>query len=157
YQTWYEAPIGGLNLSDNCVKVDAAPGRAGEPAKLTMTPGNTVLKLVNRTKTASADHLTVQRSRGSDSIVGSGTVKSSRSVELTVPDPGEYFASSLRTVLAAQGIAIDGDTVRQRVRGTGGELPKDLTIIARHRTPITDVLARAGKESLGMMAEGLIK
>src|SRR5262249_29862356 len=89
YQTWYEAPIGGLNLSDNCVKVDAAPGRAGEPAKLTMTPGNALLKLVNRTRTSSENRLAAQRNRGSDTIVVSGTVKSSHSVELTVPDPGE--------------------------------------------------------------------
>src|SRR5205085_1357036 len=91
FLTWYEAPIGGLNLADNCVTVTAAPTHPGEPAKLSMKPGNTALKLVDRTKTASSNKPTANRARGSNEIVVAGPVASSCTVaEVTVPDPGQY-------------------------------------------------------------------
>src|SRR5205814_1644086 len=58
--TWYEAPIGGLNLSDNCVTITAAPTQPGQPAKLGMTPANTAIELVNRTTTSSSTHPVAQ-------------------------------------------------------------------------------------------------
>lgn len=155
-QSWYEAPIGGLNLADNCVVVSASPGQPGQPAKLSMTPGNTALTLVNRTTTESSTRPTAQRT-GSQIIVSGPVSRPCTVAEITVPDPGKYFAAALRTTLAANGISIDGEIARQRVRTADGGLAADVKTIARHRVSMADALGRAGKNSLGMMAEGLIK
>lgn len=155
---WYEAPIGGLNFNDNCVTVNAKPSKPGSPAKLSMTPGNTAMPLVNRTRSGGKGTASVTRSRGNDDVVVSGSVSRAGAIaEITVADPGLFFATALRTTLAAEGIRIDGPTVRSRVRGSDGKVPAECRVIARHRTPLADVLNRAGKNSLGMMAEGLCK
>lgn len=157
HQAWYEAPIGGLNLADNCVTVSAAPGAKGS-VTLSMSPGNTALKLVNECRIGKEHRPVVYRAFGADAISVRGTINRKAALaEITVPDPGLYFAAALRTSLAARDIAIDGPIVRERVKGADGGLPADLRIIARERTPLKDVLARTGKNSLGMMAEGLIK
>jgi hypothetical protein len=39
-QSWYVAPVGGLNFNDNCVDVLVRPGAAiGAPAEVTLIPG----------------------------------------------------------------------------------------------------------------------
>lgn len=157
HQAWYEAPIGGLNLADNCVTVSAAPGAKGS-VELSMSPGNTAMRLVNECRMGKEHRPVVHRAFGADAISVRGTItRKAALAEITVPDPGLYFAAALRTSLAARDIAIDGPIVRERVRLADGGLPADLRIIARERTPLKDVLARTGKNSLGMMAEGLIK
>ncbi|MEE8170655.1 MAG: D-alanyl-D-alanine carboxypeptidase, partial [Phycisphaerae bacterium] len=158
YQTWYEAPIGGLNLATNCVSVVAAPTAPGQPAALSFSPGNTALSLVNRTKTAKKQTAVIHRNRGESVVRVTGGVGQRGSLgEVTVHDPGLFFASALRTSMATKGIRIEGPIERMRFRSTDGRLPPDLQILARHRTPLRDVAARAGKQSQGMMAEGLIK
>ena len=157
YETWYEAPIGGLNLADNCVTIVAAVQKGGATS-LSMTPANTALKLIDQTRRGRASRAVAKRARDSDQIVVTGTIaESGKLAELTVPDPGLYFASALKTSLAAAGVAVEGGLVRQRIRLADGSLPRDLAVIARERTPLRDVAARAGKQSLGMMAEGLFK
>jgi len=158
HTAWYEAPIGGLNFFDNCVRVMTEPTKAGKPAQLSMTPGNTALSLVNKTRTSSKHGPSVHRSAGSRQIEVNGNVaRAGQVAEITVPDPGLYFAAALRTVLAAQGIKVDGEIVRERLRDASGRLPPNVKTLAIERTPLRDVLARAGKDRLGMMAEGLIK
>src|SRR5690606_1692407 len=50
---WYGAPIGGLNLANNCVVVEVWPGKkAGEPAAYSIDPPTPVAKITNRCKSA---------------------------------------------------------------------------------------------------------
>jgi D-alanyl-D-alanine carboxypeptidase/D-alanyl-D-alanine-endopeptidase (penicillin-binding protein 4) len=76
---------------------------------------------------------------------------------ISVRDPGLYFGYVFKTVLAANGIKVDGKIVRQSVRLAGDKLPADCKVIDIYRSPIAWTLARAGKQSLGMMAESLLK
>jgi len=159
HQAWYEAPIGGLNLNANCVVVRVRPTSLGQPAEAVLSPGNTYLKLENRTITAEKQHaVTVTRAPNSETIVVRGRVSRAEEVgPLTVRDPGLYFGAVLKTVLASKGISVLGEVVRERVRTEAGELPEGCHLVWIHRAPLADALARAGKDSLGMMAEGLIK
>ncbi len=158
FQRWYEAPIGGLNFNANCTAVEVSPTSPGQPARVRFVPGNTLLKMENKTTTGQKDTAAVNRSLSDDRIVVSGTV-AKRGVlgPVTVRDPGMYFGYVLKTVLASKGIALHGNVVRQRVRLADGSLPKDCHPVAVHRTPLSDVLRRAGKDSLGMCAEALLK
>ncbi len=63
-----------------------------------------------------------------------------------------------RSVDASRDLSLPSpDGPNELALGPDGSLPPDCRIIAERATPITDALARAGKNSLGMVAEGLIK
>lgn len=158
HQKWYEAPVGGLNFNSNCVGVQVSPTEPNCPAAAALVPGNTLLDLSVRARTGAKDTVVIDRKAGSDTVVVSGTVSRAKVLgDLTVRDPGLYFGSVLKTVLAARGIRVDGAVVRRRVRGPDGRLPTDCRVIDVVRTPLRDALSRAGKNSLGMAAECLIK
>ncbi len=158
YQLWYEAPVGGLNFNSNCVAATVAPTGPGSPAKIQLLPENALFKLVNRTTTGSKNTVIVTRPRDADSLVLSGTVaKEGVLQEVTVRDPGLFYGSVFKSVLASEGIAVGGQVVRERIRLDNGLLPDNCHVIAVHRAPLADALARAGKDSLGMMAAALFK
>ncbi len=158
YQAWYEAPIGGLNFDSNCVSVVVSPNGPTRPATISMVPGNTYMQIENKTGRGSNRKAVVHRKRDSDTLVVSGTAKSKATLgDVTIRDPGLYFGSVLKTVLAAKQIKVHGKVVRTRVRLPDGGVPDDCHVIAIHQSPIADALERAGKNSLGMAAEGLIK
>jgi len=158
YQRHYEAPVGGLNFHGNCVSVRVSPTKAGQRANATLTPGNGLLRLDNRTVTGAKHSATAGRPQNSDTIVVNGTVSREDVVgPVTVRDPGLYFGHVFKTVLAAKGIRVRGAVVRQKVRGEDGDLPKGYRIIAVHKTPLSVAMARAGKDSHGPTAEAIFK
>lgn len=158
YQKWYEAPVGGLNFNANCVETHVAPTAPKRPARITLVPGNTLIEIRNKTVTGKKNTVVVARPRDSDVLVVSGSVaKECVLQEVTVRDPGLYFGSVLKTVLAAEGIPVGGKVVRERVRLDHDRLPPDCYVIGVHRAPLADALGRAGKDSLGLMAEVLLK
>ncbi len=157
-QKWYEAPVGGLNFNANCAAVRVRPTTPGKPAAVSLVPGNALLRLANRSVTGKKDTATINRKKGSDTIVVTGSVaKGGVLGPVTVRDPGLYFGHVLRAVLSDEGVRMVGGVVRERVRHDDGSVPVDCHILAVHRSPLTDALARAGKDSLGVMAEALIK
>lgn len=159
HQSWYEAPVGGLNFNANCVMVRVRPTVPGQLSEAVLVPGNTYLTLDNRSTTGEKQHtVTATRATNSDTVVVKGQVARSEDVgPLTVRDPGLYFGSVLKTVLATKGIHVAGRVVRERVRTKENTLPEGCHLVWVHKAPLSDALARCGKESLGMMAEALIK
>jgi len=163
-QSWYTAPVGGLNFNDNCVDVLIKPGdQLGRPAQVTLIPPQTPwVKLCNKATTAAKGEPLVKRTGdGPITISVSGSVSRPNSVEnpLSIPvkDPGAYFAHTCRTALAARGIKIIGETRRQRMRQPSKNLPADLKVIAIHERKLTDLLWRVNKTSMNMFAESLLK
>jgi D-alanyl-D-alanine carboxypeptidase/D-alanyl-D-alanine-endopeptidase (penicillin-binding protein 4) len=158
HQAWYEAPIGGLNLANNCVEVWVEPAAAGTPPVVRMSPGNTALTVRNTAKSGGKHRAIIDRRPGSPEIRLTGAVSKSAIVgEVTVVDPGLFFAASLRTSLAARGIRIVGDMQRARLRNVDGTIPADIQRLTAEQSPLVDIASRAGRNSQGMMAEGLIK
>lgn len=162
-QNWYVAPVGGLNFNDNCVDVVVKPGPGvGEPAQVTLIPNTPYIELSNRCKTAKKGDPIIRRTgNGTVTVSVSGSVSrpgnAASATSLTVTDPGMFFASTLRTVLAAKGIAVDGQTRRQRVRLESGGLPGDLQIIARHEQGLDPLFERSNRDSQNLFAEALLK
>jgi D-alanyl-D-alanine carboxypeptidase/D-alanyl-D-alanine-endopeptidase (penicillin-binding protein 4) len=158
FQEWYEAPVGGLNFNANCVDIRVTPGKPGKPATVTLVPGNTALSIINQTITGSRHAPSARRKPGTDSIVVSGPVaRTTQLGPITIQDPGLYFGSILKTVLASQGIKIGGNVRREKVSLDSAGRPIDGHIVGVLKTPLADAMARAGKQSLGMMAETLMK
>lgn len=157
-QSWYEAPIGGLNFNANCTTVRVRPTTPGKPAEVSLVPGNHGLKIVNKTTTGAKQTVSVTRPKDSESLIATGSVAQEALLgPITVLDPGLYAGHVLKTVLASEGIRVLGKVVRERVRSEDGSIPGNCHIVAVHRAPLRDALWRSGKQSLGMMAEGLIK
>jgi len=158
YETWYEAPIGGLNFNANCVDVSVKPTQPGKPAQITTVPSGGAFKIVNQTTTGKKNTVRVSRSKGGDTLVVSGSVaRSDKLGTVTIRDPGLHFGQVLKAVLIANGIRVGGDVVRERVRLKSDGTPENGHVVAIHRTPMAQAMSRAGKDSLGMMAEALIK
>jgi len=158
FQSWYEAPIGGLNFNANCIEAVVSPTQPKQRATIRLVPDNDFVKIRNRTTTGKTQTVVISRARDSDSLVLSGCVsRDGRLQPITIRDPGMYFGSVLKTALAAEGIQVGGEVVREKVRLANGRLPDDCNIVAVHHTPLADALQRCGKDSLNMMAEGLFK
>lgn len=158
FESWYEAPIGGLNFNANCMEVAIQPGAPGKPARIAMIPSGAVATIVNQTVTGKKQTVRVSRAKNGDSLVVSGSVsRPGRLGPVTIRDPGLNFGRVLRAVLTAEGIRVGGDVVRERVRLKSDGTPEGGHLVAIQRTPISRALSRAGKDSLGMMAEGLLK
>ncbi len=156
YETWYEAPVGALNFNSNCVNVEIARGK-GKP-EASLSPANTALRIDNKAVSGGKQSVVVKRDAKTDVLRLTGEVARGATMgPISVRDPGMFAGSVFKTVLAARGIPVTGEVVRRRVRQADGKLPADCHVIAVQKTPLADALARAGKDSLGMVAECLIK
>lgn len=170
---WYAAPIGGLNLNDNCIEGTVTPTQPGQPGKIDIVPATTSsIIVVNQTITvkegepgpvASAtnlaatqpakDSIDIVRAPDQNSYTVSGTVVNGDSIESRpVTDPGAFFADALRTHLAGKGITFAGAIVRGDARPTGA-----VTALKPAETKLTDILWRINKNSQNLLAEGAAK
>jgi D-alanyl-D-alanine carboxypeptidase/D-alanyl-D-alanine-endopeptidase (penicillin-binding protein 4) len=111
--------------------------------------------------TSKGEPLVSRSGNGPVTITVSGQVSRSGSAEspLSIPivDPGAFFASTLRTVLATEGIEVVGGTRRERVRDVNGAVPADFEVLAVHEQRLPELIERMNTNSLNMCAEALLK
>jgi D-alanyl-D-alanine carboxypeptidase/D-alanyl-D-alanine-endopeptidase (penicillin-binding protein 4) len=154
---WFAAPVGGLNLNDNCVDITLAPRRPDELVSVSTRPETSLIQVKNNCRTGPGQPVLHHAFGSFEYEVSGKCAKNWPFGAAAFPDPGLLFAESLRTRLAKRGIQIDGDIIRARVRLDDGSLPSSLEVIDGHRTPLADCLARAGKNSQNLFAECLLK
>lgn len=156
---WYAAPLGGLNYNDNCLDFVVTPSnKRNAPALVSVQPETSLARIVNTCKSGGKGSPILHHAFDSFEYAVSGRcVKRFKLGSVSFPDPGLLFADSMRHTLNRAGVTVRGPIRRERVRRSDGSLPTHLTILAQHRTPLTDVLARAGKDSQNMFAECLLK
>jgi len=155
---WYAAPVGGLNINDNCLDFSVIPGKAGGPASVSVEPQNGLITIINKCKTGGKGEPTLNHRAGTDQYTVSGRVSKRWPFSpVACADPGLLFADSFRSLLTRKGIRVDGEIRRGRVRLADGSLPTQVTVVGVHRTSLTDCLARAGKDSQNLFAECLLK
>lgn len=160
-ETYYAAPVGGLNYYDNCVAVKVRPGKPGEAAEVTVIPDAPFVRVDNRAKTGKGRTIIRLASKDPYTVAVSGSVGAATGgdgIQLAVTDPGAFFASACRKALEAQGIKFAGETKRERVRPEGSPLiPADLQVVAVHERKMHDVLWRVDKSSVNAFAEAVLK
>jgi len=76
---------------------------------------------------------------------------------VSFPDPGLLFADSMKMAFLRHGVRIAGKIERRKLRLAGGGLPASIEILDRHKTSISQVLSRIGKDSQNLFAECLLK
>lgn len=159
---WYGAPIGGLNLYNNCVEVTVWPrADAGQPANYALNPPTPIFKIENRCRTVAPgqpNSPAVGRVPGSWEIVLSGKVRERVTLQaISAAEPNAFAATAIAQHLTDAGLRLGGQIRYARVRRSDGSLPPDLQVLAAHRTPIAYVLGRIGGDSQNMCAESLFK
>ncbi len=156
---WYAAPVGGLNYNDNCLDFVVTPGKKRDaPALVSIQPETSLARVVNKSQSGGKGIPTVHHAFDTFEYVVAGRCGKTANVgSISFPDPGLLFADAMRMSLTRSGINIHGSVRRERVRLPDGALPTQLTLLTIHRTPLSDVLGRAGKDSQNMFAECLLK
>jgi len=157
--SWFAAPVGGLNFNDNCIDTEVRPsGKPGQPAVVTLTPRTESVRLENRCISGGKGTPLIRRKPGQDVLVLTGRCpKPMKVAPVAVHDPGMLFASACRMALVASGIKMGRDLRRVRIRAADGSLPADWSVVATHTSRMPDVLARCNKRSQNLFAECLLK
>ncbi len=151
--TWYQAPVGGLNLNDNCVDVTLAVRGGRIEAK--SQPELPADFLRNDLKLAKRQHPVLRRRASGDGLELTGTAAKGGALSpVCVRRPSAFFGAALKEAFEKRGIQVQGSVACRR-------LPADAlaraTLVATYRTPLPDVLWRANRFSQNLFAECLLK
>ncbi len=157
--SWFAAPVGGLNFNDNCIDTEVWPAeKTGAPALFELTPRTPTVTVRNHCKSGAKGRPYIRRLPGEDVLVLTGACSKPTSVApVAVYDPGRLFAGACRMALVASGVRIGKQFERVRVRGPDGSLPDDCTVIATHTSEFEDIIRRCNKRSQNLFAECLFK
>ena len=154
----YAAPISGLTLNGNTVRVEVRPGaRPGLPPLVSLDPPGAPLVLRLRALTAPPGEpaaLRIDRTRARDEIVVSGRIPWHGEPVIawvTVEDPPLYAAAVFTALLRARGVPVAGDPV---LLGTpGAAVP-----LREIRSPrLAEIVRVMNKQSENLVAEMLLK
>ncbi len=150
---WYQAPVGGLNLNDNCLDVTVAVRGGG--IELHLQPDLAAGLVKNTLKRGQKQRPVLKRSAGSDVFQLNGTVANGGALDpVSVNEPTIFFAHALQRALEKHGINVRGDVVRRQLRDAELE---QATLLGTHTTDLADVLWRCNTFSQNLFAECLLK
>lgn len=149
---WYACEVSGLNIYNNCIRIVAT--RKGRSAVLTMEPENSYVHLVNQLKMKSSGSSAIGAYRNSvpNKLLIKGNLNKQAGFDVAIENPQGLFASILRDHLQKNGITVKGQIVQKYVKHD-----EAFRLLCRFETPISEVLARSNKDSLGLAAECLVK
>jgi D-alanyl-D-alanine carboxypeptidase/D-alanyl-D-alanine-endopeptidase (penicillin-binding protein 4) len=146
----YGAPVSALTVNDNVVYLNILPAaQVGETSLASWLPGTSYYTLENSLMTAEPQAIQqpgIERQPGSLSVRIFGQTplgKDGVHVALSIEDPAEYAARSLKEMLAARGVQITG-TARARHRllaDTGEYLREQAQPIELHPVSLATVEA----------------
>ncbi|MDN4607662.1 D-alanyl-D-alanine carboxypeptidase/D-alanyl-D-alanine endopeptidase [Sporosarcina highlanderae] len=162
---YYAAQIAGLTLSPNTdydagtVIVNAQPAKNGYKAKVTLTPDNSIVTVVNKSKTVPKGYkntLSIKRQQGTNNIVITGNVPvgSAGSKQwVTVSNPTAYTLDVFKKSLASKGIKFTSSSKTIR-----GQVPLNAKVIASKQSmPLKNLMKPFMKLSNNTHAEILAK
>lgn len=164
---WYCAPSGALNLNDNCLDLELAPGTIGTPARLRVTPSSSLLQLDHQLLTVATRNrhrysLDWGLKLGSDPADtwpqfwplrlrgGFWSGATARVEWVSVPDPSVAFLGALRQLLTDAGIEFTGGLGRT-------SLPAEARLVASLGHPLALLLPSFLKRSLNVYGDCLLK
>jgi D-alanyl-D-alanine carboxypeptidase/D-alanyl-D-alanine-endopeptidase (penicillin-binding protein 4) len=150
---WYQAPVGGLNLNDNCLDAVAEP--LGAQVRLTTQPELPQEFILTSLRPGPGPVPTVERDPEADVFRFDGAVRRRTEFDpVAVGNPTVFFGHALRHALIKRGIDVDGPVVR---RALTPEATAAATLLAEHVTRLSDVLWRCNTFSQNLFAECLLK
>jgi D-alanyl-D-alanine carboxypeptidase/D-alanyl-D-alanine-endopeptidase (penicillin-binding protein 4) len=154
---WYAAPVSAISFNDNCIKVVVSGAAPGTPARVRFAPDVNCVNIRNDAVTApkgasSAVHF---KREGSTLVVnGKIAAGSTRSEDVTVPNPPLFFAAALRSALQQAGVAVKGG---DRLVNDAEQLSPDPVTLLEWRSLLIDSVAVANRRSQNFYAEQVLK
>src|SRR5467141_5340827 len=158
----YGAAVSSIVVEDNTVTLTLTPGElAGSPVQGTVTPATPDFAVKNDVVTSAAEvksDLTLTREPGSNLVVVKGTLparSAPRKLVLAIEEPAQHAAATLKRLLEARGIKVDGVAkARHAQEGTAG----DPAVLAEHvSVPLGDAVKLINKISQNLHTEMLLR
>lgn len=150
---WYQAPVGGLNLNDNCLDVVVVV-RNGQ-VEVQLQPDLPATLLRNELTAGGKHGPTIRRAADSDVFELRGAVTQRGELRaVAVRQPTIFFAHALKQALETRGIRVTGPVTRRTLTAAECAAARPL---ASNRTHLRDVLWRVNTFSQNMFAEALLK
>jgi D-alanyl-D-alanine carboxypeptidase/D-alanyl-D-alanine-endopeptidase (penicillin-binding protein 4) len=158
----FDAPISALTVSPDgkyapaTVDIELEAGAAlGAPLRVTMTPSNGYLEILNAGLTGTSNTLTVTREHGLERVVVRGMLPIDGGLHVqsvSVGNPSRYVADLFRRALRDQKVQVNGLTV------IGKATPADATPVTEHLSiPLSAITQPFLKESINGYAESITK
>lgn len=153
---WYCAPVGGLNLNDNCIDIKVrGQQRTGQTPLLQLSPNTSYMTIENSAKSSTKHAPWISRAPGSRTLLIRGPVrkKTIHQQSITVDNPPRFAGTVFSEVLAEAGVVMRGSVkIRlDRVARNNG------IALAIHRSHIAEVINRCNRRSQNLFAECLLK
>ncbi len=151
---WYEAPVGGLNFSLNCVQWNPVVYNNGAIG-INLVPDSPFTPVTIQARRGPLQSCWLWRAAGSDHFYLRGQVRATGdyAMQATISDPGLFAGNVMRQSLVNQGIIVSG-VVRRGTLAAAGGTPR---LLATYETPLLDILHRANTDSINLMAESMCK
>jgi serine-type D-Ala-D-Ala carboxypeptidase/endopeptidase (penicillin-binding protein 4) len=159
----YVAEVAGLNLNVNCLDFYVKPAGAGRIVGYVTDPPTHYATVKNSCVSGDSDRVWLSRELSGNEIIlrGQATEANDVPVSVTIHDPPMYAATVLAETLTAAGIpvgSVERDlTARQQYLQAAVHGDSEWTLLAVHQTALTQVMARANKDSMNLYAECLSK
>jgi len=151
---WYACEVCGVNYNDNCVAMTVK--RSGSTIKIFTEPSTGFLDITNKVRVINSGSGAVgaYRTTGKPNhlVVKGKCRKQQGPFDVAIERPAAFFGFLLYEQLTRNGISVKGKLIEKSVGGIG-----DVEFIAEYKTALSDCLKRANKDSLGLVAESLLK
>ena len=151
--TWYQAPVGGINFNDNCL--DASIHIRGGKIEIETLPVLPAAFFHNKLTRGAKHAPIVRRAPDLDVFEFIGTVKRNDSLSpISVGQPTVFFGFALAEALRQRGFQVENHVVRRQIEG---DLPADAILLDTRSTSLEEVLGRCNTHSQNMFAECVLK
>ncbi len=149
---WYAAEVCGLNYNNNCINLVVK--NVGGKIAFEVDPATQYVTLVNQVKatTSGSSEVGAYRNSEPNKLIVRGKCRKETGFDVAIERPGAFFGFLLYERLKAAGVTVRGNLSEKYIRAEKG-----ITILREYKTPLTDILDRCNKDSLGMAAECLVK
>lgn len=152
---WYAAEVCGLNYDDNCIVMTVR--NKGGRIEVIVEPSSSYIKITNKVMPISKGSGAVgayrQAGKPNELVVKGKCQKAEGPFDVAIENPAEYFGRLVKENLAKAGITVQGQVLVKPTNIADARFNP----LAEYTTSLTDCLTRANKNSLGLVAESLLK
>jgi len=148
----YACETSGLNYNANCIQI-TTKNTAGK-VTVNLRPQTDYVQIINKVTATSKGNSAVGAYRGvkPNKLTVKGKCRKQATFDVAIERPAAFFGFLLAEKLAEAGIKVKGRLEEKYIKND-----KRIKILRVYTTPISDVLARCNKDSLGLAAESLVK
>ncbi len=150
---WYACEVCGLNYNANCIQVTTESN--GGRVAISVEPQTSFVQIINEVQAISTGQSAVgaYRNRQPNRITIRGKCQDRQGpFDVAIEKPGAMFGFLLAEHLVRAGVIVTGQLIEGAFEPNGSSVE-----IAEFATPLIDCLHRANKDSLGLVAEALLK